>query len=139
MKTLSAATAAVLLAAPMAQGAKWPLRAPHRGDVPASFDCSMRKAAYEFGKKTLPRLGKFESLYYALDLNSDDCKVDLEHTENVNPSPASTLKRKVPESAIYVAVDGEDVSASGTMASPFKTIQAAADHAARAARMLIQQ
>lgn len=132
MKTISAATAAVLLVAPMAQGAKWPLRAPHRGDVPASFDCSMRKAAYEFGKKTLPRLGKFEPLYYALDLNSEDCKVDLEHTENVNPAPVSTLKRKVPDSAIYVAVDGDDVSASGTKSSPFKTIQAAADHAARA-------
>ena len=29
----------------------------------------MRKAAYSFGQKLLPRLGKFSELYYALDLN----------------------------------------------------------------------
>lgn len=44
-------------------------RAAGGDGVPASFDCAMRKAAYSFGQKLLPRLGKFSELYYALDLN----------------------------------------------------------------------
>lgn len=39
-----------------ALGGKWPLRAPHREDVPPTFDCAMRKLAYAFGKTLLPRV-----------------------------------------------------------------------------------
>ena len=41
--------------------------------APASFDCAMRQAAYEYGKHNLPRKGAFESLYYALNLNDPSC------------------------------------------------------------------
>lgn len=54
-------TAAVLFLAGAVSA--WPLQK----NVPASFDCAMRKAAYEYGQKTLPRKGAFESLYYALE------------------------------------------------------------------------
>ena len=37
--------------------------------TPASFDWVMRQLAYEYGQQLLPRMGKFESLYYALGLN----------------------------------------------------------------------
>eukprot|EP00438_Fugacium_kawagutii_P011917 Skav226414 [mRNA] locus=scaffold3528:13934:24652:+ [translate_table: standard] len=37
-----------------------------------------RKLAYAYGRKLLPRLGAFESLYYALGLNSDSCHVEME-------------------------------------------------------------
>ena len=35
------------------------------GDVPASFDCAMRNAAYQFGTSLVPRLGAFKPLYDA--------------------------------------------------------------------------
>ena len=42
--TLSASPAALLLLLSTASASKWPLRAKHADDVPASFDCAMRKA-----------------------------------------------------------------------------------------------
>jgi hypothetical protein len=30
--------------------------------IPSSFDCAMRKAAFAYGQKLLPRKGSFESL-----------------------------------------------------------------------------
>jgi hypothetical protein len=118
-----------------AAAAKWPLRAPHAADVPASFDCAMRKAAYAFGRRTLPRKGAFESLYYALDLDSDDCLANLANVSDVSDvvSDVSPASSPVPADAVYVAVDGDDRLAArsgGTRRSPFKTIQAAADHVA---------
>ena len=62
------------LLAAAADAAKWPLGAPHADSVPATFDCAMRKAAYDFGRKLIPRQGGFESLFYALDLNDPDCQ-----------------------------------------------------------------
>jgi hypothetical protein len=113
--------------------AKWPLRAPHRNDVPASFDCEMRKAAYSYGKHLLPRLGDFESLYYALDLNGDDCSL---------PRPGSSAPSRpdeaVPADSFFVA-PLEHTSARkrsltapvGSIDNPFTSIQEAADVAAR--------
>ena len=45
----------------------WPLPT----NVSPEFDCGMRKAAFAYGKKLIPRQGEFESLYYALDLNNE--------------------------------------------------------------------
>ena len=36
------------------------------GDVPASFDCAMRKLAYAYGKQLLPQRGAFPELFDAL-------------------------------------------------------------------------
>ena len=61
-----------------AYAAQWPLRTSSVQNVPASFDCAMRRAAYDYGRDLVGRHGSFESLYYALDLNSKDCHADLE-------------------------------------------------------------
>mmetsp|Transcript_50416 Transcript_50416/g.74769 ORF Transcript_50416/g.74769 Transcript_50416/m.74769 type:complete len:882 (+) Transcript_50416:102-2747(+) len=159
--------------------------------VPASFDCAMRKAAYAYGKKLIPRRGDFLELYYALDLNSDDCHEEpsgsffgsiisvsaddggdkhrssstgavgsalgtypsegkdgdvIDAISLLRGSLQSTAKPVVlnekhpeketegigiPLDAIYVAFeDGDDEHPNaGAFDSPFKSIQAAADHA----------
>ena len=38
---------------------------------------SLSKAAYAFGKQLVPAQGKFESLFYALDLNDPTCKTEM--------------------------------------------------------------
>jgi len=112
--------------------AKWPLRGPskHLAGVPASFDCGMRKLAYAYGKKLLPRMGSFESLYYALDLNSQGC-----HTALDGPSPVP-LQFELPDHAIYVAPDGDD-AASGTLQAPIRSLQLAVDSAAQAGAAVV--
>ena len=123
--------------APYAAASKWPLRAPHAGDVPASFDCAMRKAAYAYGKSLISRHGAFESLYYALDLNSEDCHEELNADPNVKPTLRS-VDKPVPSDSVYVAVNGDDAKAlpmgGRDVNSPFKTIQAAADYVAEYAK-----
>ena len=105
--------------------AHWPLHA--QDAVPASFDCAMRKAAYAYGKKLLPRMGAFEPLFYALNLNSDDCPGVLEGAkETAAPLP-------VPAGSIFVAPTGAARASGepvGSAANPFDDIQAAADAAA---------
>jgi len=100
--------------------------------VPASFDCAMRKAAYAYGQKLLPRLGAFEPLYYALNLNSDECHQALDTRAS---DSALSNHASIPPDAIYVApaasahgVDGDD--ADGSLKRPFTSIQVAADKAA---------
>ena len=108
--------------------AKWPLRAPHRDQVPAGFDCEMRKAAYAFGKKTLPRLGDFMPLFYALDLN-EDCATSTPSGMN----GATGANVRVPADAIFVEPALKPRAATGalgTIGFPFRSLQAAADAAA---------
>ena len=100
------------------------------GDVPASFDCAMRKAAYDFGKKLVPRQGSFEALYYALDLNSDDCHVDYDAF--AGPKADDVI---LPADAVYVAPGG---AGDGAAASPLGALQAAYDLAAsRASKTVV--
>ena len=101
--------------------------------VPASFDCAMRKAAYAYGQKLLPRLGAFEPLYYALNLNSDECHQALAGTRASDSAPSNHAS--IPPDAIYVApaasehgTDGN--GADGSIKRPFTSIQVAADKAA---------
>ena len=95
-----------------------------------SFDCAMRKLAYKYGKQLIPRMGDFESLYYALDLNDPKCPgVVLNGTDNANtPSTANPLPQGL---KLFVhPVSGDDNNV-GTIASPLRTIQAALDRAER--------
>ena len=93
-----------------AAAAKWPLGAPHATSVPASFDCAMRKAAYNYGRKLIPRLGGFESLFYALNLNDPKCHGKLAEplveAESTKSAPASPL----PPDAIFVSPTGRSHS-----------------------------
>merc|ERR1711871_1074923 len=87
------ALAFLLWAAPCS--AKWPLRARHADDVPASFDCAMRKLAYAYGKKLVPRQGSFESLFYALDLNEPNCTESLGNDEVTDRADLTTPLSKI--------------------------------------------
>eukprot|EP00930_Biecheleria_cincta_P022721 TRINITY_DN16550_c0_g1_i1.p1 TRINITY_DN16550_c0_g1~~TRINITY_DN16550_c0_g1_i1.p1 ORF type:complete len:805 (-),score=124.45 TRINITY_DN16550_c0_g1_i1:431-2791(-) len=112
--------------------AKWPLRGrqEHLEGVPASFDCAMRKLAYAYGKQLLPRMGAYEDLYYALDLNSPDCKETLD-----GPMPLPT-QFEVPRHAIHVSPLGSDTG-DGSEAQPLRSLQKAADTAAALGRALV--
>jgi len=103
--------------------ARWPLRAGH--EVPASFDCEMRKLAYAYGRKLLPRLGAFESLYYALDLNNESCHVTLEAN---SPSFVPTAAAWDDATTIFVDVDGDDQNV-GSESKPLRSLQVACDRA----------
>ena len=89
----------------------------------------MRKLAYQFGQKLLPRKGKFESLYYALDLNDPCNGEDFDMTEPV--AYIAPSKDSPSADAIFVSPTGDD-SAAGTEDAPLKTIQAGFDKAAAA-------
>ena len=107
--------------------AAWPERRAH--EVPKSFDCEMRKAAYAFGQHLLPRLGKFESLYYALDLNAPDCHEELQEPRQRAQQAALQVD------SIFVAPgqveEAKQLEAqNGSIGAPFHCIQQAADVAA---------
>eukprot|EP00755_Sulcionema_specki_P003465 Sspe_Gene.3629::Locus_1210_Transcript_1_1_Confidence_1.000_Length_1933::g.3629::m.3629 len=98
---------------------------------PASFNCKMRKLAYEYGQKALPRYGKFESLYYALGLN-DDCT-------DVVPPPKFTDEDRRPAPPVYAAGEGNVLFVdynkgsdgnSGSITAPLKTVAKAVAKAA---------
>jgi hypothetical protein len=101
-------------------------------DGTPEFNCKMRKLAWEYGQTVRPDYAQFADLYYALGLN-DDC------TEEV-PIPSFTPADQAPPPKVFQAdgnhsfyvdfVKGADANA-GTLGSPFKTIQAAVDAAAR--------
>ena len=141
---------------------QWPLRSTSGNDdddsIPASFDCLMRKAAYQFGKHIQPRHGAFDSLYYALDLNSETCHEELSPPSdddfNINNVDTEEARRQLlneellsSPDVIYVALDGkDDVVSSNIRGSstafdpsattkirhqiPFRSIQLALDFAA---------
>ena len=95
MKTYSVATLLALASTISAE--PWPVKrasfAPDlHSDAPASFDCDMRKLAYQYGKQQIPRKKDFQSLWYALDLNSPTCTTPLDGTT----SPESTPNTEIP-------------------------------------------
>ena len=121
------------LLAAAADAAKWPLGAPHADSVPATFDCAMRKAAYDFGRKLIPRQGGFESLFYALDLNDPNCQgkfaEPLVEAKAPKPDP-------IPPDAVFVSPSGMR-GASGKPDAPLRSIQEAADLAVASGRRTI--
>mmetsp|Transcript_28297 Transcript_28297/g.59468 ORF Transcript_28297/g.59468 Transcript_28297/m.59468 type:complete len:816 (+) Transcript_28297:1-2448(+) len=110
------------------EAAKWPLRAPHRKAVPASFDCAMRQAAYAYGKKLIPRLGSFPSLYFALGLNAE-CGDGSPPPSTTGAPPSS--RSQLPTDALYVAARASTPphAEEGTATRPFSCLQKAADAA----------
>mmetsp|Transcript_55434 Transcript_55434/g.172019 ORF Transcript_55434/g.172019 Transcript_55434/m.172019 type:complete len:820 (-) Transcript_55434:96-2555(-) len=112
----------------------WAAKSPqdHPAYAPASFNCSMRKLAYEFGKELLPRYGKFESLYYALGLNVD-CSVQM----SLGPEVPAPLSEAIPEGAFFVdPVHGSD-GFKGTETEPKRTVQAAVNMVARRSGVVV--
>ena len=78
---------------------------------------------YSFGKKLVPRLGQFEALYYALDLNSDDCRLDLPAAARVD----APIRPPPPDDAVYVAPGGRG---DGSFQKPLGDVQRGYDLAA---------
>ena len=97
--------AAATTVASTVSASKWPLRAPaeYADAIPADFDCAMRQAAYSFGKELLPRLGAFEPLYYALDLNDPACPPTEVKADAPMPRQAPNA---VPAGSVFVAPSG---------------------------------
>ena len=121
------------LLAAAADAAKWPLRAPHADSVPATFDCAMRKAAYDFGRKLIPRQGGFESLFYALDLNDPNCQGKF-----AEPLVEATASKPdpIPPDAVFVSPSGTR-GATGKPDAPLRSIPEAADLAVASGRRTI--
>jgi hypothetical protein len=101
-------------------------------DGTAEFNCKMRKLAWEFGRQKRPDYSQFADLYYALGLNHD-CQLLV-------PPPKFTRADWTPPTKLYRSTgtthnfyvdyaSGSDRN-SGTLASPFKTIQTAVSTAA---------
>jgi hypothetical protein len=90
-----------------------------------SFDCAMRQAAYEYGKKLLPRKGGFSSLYYALNLNDPACPTP----PPAKPMTFPSVVRRPPLGALFVSAEHGDDAAAGTIDKPLRSIQVAADRA----------
>ena len=100
------------------------------GPVP-SFDCAMRKLAYQYGKQLIPRMGDFESLYYALNLNNDSTCPHNHSVLDSSYSNAPSTETPLPEGMrLFVHPISGDDDNFGNIDSPFRTIQAALDLAA---------
>ena len=88
--------------------------------ISKSFDCNVRKAAYEYGKALIPRRGDFKTLFDALQLGNG-CNVP----EPKGPVDAwSPTKYPTPKSnVIYAdAAKGSDRTGSGSKSNPFQSI-----------------
>ena len=115
-------------------GARWPYSARDGRSVaedmgvPASFDCGMRKLAYSYGKQLLPRMGSFESLYYALGLNIDCNDTELSaapsQPNRLYSPPSSAAPKFDMNTAVVVAPWGSS-GAPGTAEHPLADLKAA--------------
>ena len=100
-----------------------------------SFDCAMRKYAYAHGKSLVPRQGKFESLFYALNLNDPQCQGTMAADTDA-PAPV-TEAAELAADALFVSPTGTEAG-TGTKASPMVSVQAAVDLAAtRASKTVV--
>lgn len=106
----------------------WSLSSLRDGDKPASFDCEWRKLAYAYGRKLLPRMGAFESLYYALDLNSDSCHTEMKAEATHNSHATPDLPPGWRDAAVFVDVHGDDTQV-GSESHPLRSLQVACDRA----------
>ena len=95
-----------------------------------SFDCAMRKLAYTYGKQLLPRMGTFESLYYALDLNDPTCTTPMVANSAGAATPAVATLPLGAKLFVHPTA-GKDGSKSGAIDAPLRTVQEALDRAAR--------
>lgn len=88
----------------------------------------MRKLAYAYGRKLLPRLGAFESLYYALDLNSESYHQEQAADEPVE-QPGTALPNNWRDTAVFVDGTNGDDSNVGSESHPLRSLQVACDRA----------
>ena len=97
-------------------------------DAPPSYDCEVRKHAWEFAKKTLPERGSFKTAFDALQLHR--C---------ANITPPTTLDSYVPPhfptpatgTIIFVDANATGSSGDGSKTKPFSSLDAALHAAAK--------
>ena len=97
-----------------------------------SFDCKMRQLGMEFAQKIQPSLSKVKLQQIADALNgaqeAQNCNVSVPRVQESEPgrrAPSFPIPKSKEGSTFYVdAVKGSD-SNSGTMSSPFKTVNKA--------------
>lgn len=90
--------------------------------VPVSFDCAVRKLAYEYGKETRPERGDFRTLFEALQLQHCDMKTPAEFDHYTSPDFGAASAT----TSVFVSLDGKDTN-DGTMKKPFASIARAVD------------
>eukprot|EP00041_Stephanoeca_diplocostata_P008798 m.131773 g.131773 ORF g.131773 m.131773 type:complete len:956 (+) comp17481_c0_seq4:331-3198(+) len=102
--------------------------------VPISYDCAVRKAAWEFGKTTLPSRGDFRTLFDALQLQW--CNETPPSAEDVWRPP----KYPTPTSGnILYVQSGTSAGGDGSKDKPFATIAAAVAAAKSDTTILVRE
>jgi hypothetical protein len=92
--------------------------------VSKSYDCEVRRHAWEFGKATLPWRGEFKTAFEALQLEACGIEPPPEY-DSFEPPTLSA-----PPSAHNIFVDaGAPTGGDGSQTKPFKTLEAAVDAA----------
>ena len=94
----------------------------------ASFNCKMRRLAWEFGQHLRPDYKQFADLYYALGLN-DDCKVEVPPPQfsAADWAPAVPSFAAGTGTAVFFvdSTNGLDTNTGASIESPKRTIHAA--------------
>jgi hypothetical protein len=91
--------------------------------VPASFDCAIRSAAWEYGKKLMPARGSFRSLYDALQLGACSDDAAGQHTpHDVWMPPTDPLPTD--QSVLYVNPMGTAVHSDLTFGTVHEAVEA---------------
>eukprot|EP00947_MAST-08B_sp_MAST-8B-sp1_P003707 g3707.t1 len=95
-------------------------------NIPEGFDCKARTAAYEFGKKLLPKRGSFKTLFDALQLGNGCGMTSPVDLDEWSP-PGAAYYPPPPANAFVVHVDASNGSdgASGAEAAPVRSIHEA--------------
>jgi hypothetical protein len=96
-----------------------------RPEVTKSFDCEVRRHAWEFAKATLPERGAFRTAFEALQLEACDLATPADYDEYVSPTFATPASDTVIHADPSAAPGGD-----GSQAKPFRTFEAAVDAAA---------
>ena len=93
--------------------------------ITTSYDCSVRKAAYAYGKKLMPHKGDFKSLFDALQLENG-CNVTSPTKDDIwVPGNFPEPKR----GGIYASPEGCDIRGDGTKNKPFLSLKKAVIYA----------
>ena len=97
--------------------------------VPVSYDCAVRRQAWDFAKATLPRRGSFKTVYDALQLQRCG-NVTPPTTEDVYTAPHFATPVAPGTVVIFVAAADGGRGGDGSKAHPYTTLAAAIDAAA---------
>eukprot|EP01083_Nonionella_stella_P003656 10523_1 len=106
----------------------WKLKAPTSngefinsgtpGGVPLSFDCAVRRYAWEYGKQIQPRHGHFVQLFDALQLSA--CNVTRPSPKKRSPPKYKT--KSASSCVYYIDVNRGSDTNDGSLSSPFQSI-----------------